>query len=247
MELHIGKLIKAEMDRQGIKPDELAKRIYRTRTITYHITENKDINTEQLKRLCRALNTNFFALIGEEMMREGIDRVPYETLDDMNMLAMQVSEADMSYFANEGLEEGFQEIKCLQVGLCINGVMFDETIELPQDLFPLLTYIYNNAMEGPLSGLTEEQEAEQLFIWLEQNHSKLAGVIWLAVEELLLERLADDVEGRYRKVIKYDAPQDEDDWYSLGNNDIRIYIDRLPERIITVKRPLSWLTPALDF
>jgi hypothetical protein len=59
----------------------------------------------------------------------------------------------------------------------------------------------------------------------------LAGEIEQAVEDLLTERLADDVEGTYRDVINYKEPSDEYDWYELGDNDIKYFVGNLTERI----------------
>ena len=63
-------------------------------------------------------------------------------------------------------------------------------------------------------------------------------------QNLLIE---DDVDGKYRNHIIYEEPTNEDDWFELGDNDIRYLIGNLPDRIHNAKRPLSWLLPTLDF
>jgi len=82
---------------------------------------------------------------------------------------------------------------------------------------------------------------------LERNHPRLAGAIMEATEGLLIERIEDDVDGKYRNHINYEEPTNEDDWFELGDNDIRYLIGNLPDRIHNAKRPLSWLLPTLDF
>ena len=67
-----------------------------------------------------------------------------------------------------------------------------------------------------------------------------------AVEDLLTERIADDVEGTYRDVINYEEPADINDWYALGDNKIKYMLGDLTERIRYAKRPLSWLLPPFD-
>ena len=69
------------------------------------------------------------------------------------------------------------------------------------------------------------------FPWLRRHHPRLAGVIEDAVEDLLTERIEDDVEGTYRDVINYEGPSDESDWYELGDNDITYFVGNLTERI----------------
>ena len=140
-----------------------------------------------------------------------------------------------------------QEIKVLDVSLIINGVNYDETIELPQEIFPLLMYAYSCALDGPLRNLDDESLEFRFFPWLERNHPRLAGAIMEATEGLLIERIEDDVDGKYRNHINYEEPTNEDDWFELGDNDIRYLIGNLPDRIHNAKRPLSWLLPTLDF
>ena len=119
---------------------------------------------------------------------------------------------------------------------------------LPEELFPLLVYVYSNALEnGPLRDMNDEALDENFFPWLAQNHPRLAGAIVYATEEVLTELIADDVDGKYRNHINYEEPSDEDDWYCLGDNDIKYHIGDLTERIHKVKRPSSWLLPALDY
>lgn len=244
MEFHIGKLIKQEMKRQGINHRELANRIWVSRTNVYNILERSSIDTELLERICRALHTNFFALIADEVKREVGDAVPAKALEETNMLAFQVSDDDKPFFSEDDLSEGYQEIKRFVLSMTVNGTGFDEVIDLPQDLFPLLVYVYECAMDGPMKGLSEEEEDKKLFAWLMQNHPKLANAIMEAAAEMLTERIAEDTEGNYRPYINYEEPASDDDWYALGDNDIKYFIDDVPGRIVTAKRPRQWLTPS---
>ena len=66
-----------------------------------------------------------------------------------------------------------------------------------------------------------------------------------AVNEMLLERIAADVEGEYRDYINYNEPTSTDEWFSLDENEILYFIDDIHERIQTVKRPLRWKTKSI--
>ena len=245
MNKQIGELIKEEMQQQGIKHQELAKRICVSRTNVYNILERNSIDTELLKRICKALNTNFFAVLADEMWKEGLPK-PESAIND-GQLSMVIQEEDMPYFNDKTLSEGFQEIKVLDIGLEINGVNFDERLELPQEAFPLLVYAYGCALEGPLRDMNDEQLDEEFFPWLLENHPRLAWLIKDAVEELLTERVAEDVDGIYRNDINYEEPTSIDDWFALGDNDIKYLLGNLTERIRNAKRPLTWVFPQIDF
>ena len=147
----------------------------------------------------------------------------------------------------EDVNDGYQEIDVLDVSLIINGVNFDETIELPQEIFPLLMHAYSCALDGPLKDLDEESLDFEFFPWLERNHPRLASAIGEATEGLLIERIEDDVDGKYRDIINYLEPTIDDDWYELADNDIKYLIGNLPDRIHKAKRPLSWLLPIFDY
>ena len=245
MNKQIGELIKEEMQRQTIKHQELAKRICVSRTNVYNILERNSIDTELLKRICKALNTNFFAVLADEMWKDGLPK-PEESFND-GQLSMVIQEEDMPYFNDKTLSEGFQEIKVLDIGLEINGVNFDECLELPQEAFPLLVYAYGCALEGPLRDMNDEQLDEEFFPWLLENHPRLAWLIKDAVEELLTERIAEDVDGIYRNDINYEEPTSLDDWFTLGDNKIKYLLGNLTERIRKAKRPLTWVLPQIDF
>lgn len=238
MNINIGKLIRQEMKRQGMKPKELADLIFVTRTNIYSIFERTSIDTELLERISNALHTNFFAPMSEEMSRKLDGKEPAEALHEVNMLSFQVTGNDLEFFTEDEVNEGFQEIKQLFISLLVNGSGYDEIIDLPQELFPLLCYAYDCAMEGPLNGKSDEEIDRLLFPWLEINHPKLATAIKDAVNEMLTERIADDVEGEYRDYINYDEPTSVDNWFTLGDNDIQYFIDDIHERIRTIKRPL---------
>ena len=246
MEINIGKLIEEEMKRQGVKHGELGRRIYKSRTNVYNILQRNNIDTVLLRRISCALKTNFFALYAKEMEKEGCHE-PAEPTTDMLKFTLQDDEKE--FFVDEDINEGYREIDALDVSLIINGVKYDVTLDmLPEELFPLLVYVYSNALEnGPLRDMNDDALDENFFPWLAQNHPRLAGAIVYATEEVLTELIADDVDGKYRNHINYEEPSDEDDWYCLGDNDIKYHIGDLTERIHKVKRPSSWLLPALDF
>jgi len=59
-EIHIGKIIKAELERQGRTKSWLAKQINCDRSNIYHIFERKTIYTDQLMKVSVALGVDFF-------------------------------------------------------------------------------------------------------------------------------------------------------------------------------------------
>ncbi len=240
MHLNIGKLIKQEMIRQCMKPQELADLVYVSTTNIYSIFKRKSIDTELLERFSQAMHTNFFAPMAQEVDEQVNGKEPTEALDEVNRLSCMVQGNDLKFFTEDELEEGFQEVKQLYISLLVNCTGYDEVIDLPQELFPLLSYAYDCAMEGPFKGKTGEEVYDLLFPWLEINHPKLANAIKESVAELLTEQIAEDLDGYYRYHINYKEPTSIDDWYSLGDNEIEYYIDDIHERIETVKRPLGW-------
>lgn len=58
--IHIGQLIKTELERQERTPTWLAKKINCDRTNIYRIFERESIDTALLSRISTALNRNFF-------------------------------------------------------------------------------------------------------------------------------------------------------------------------------------------
>lgn len=58
--IHIGQLIKQELDRQERTPTWLARKINCERPNVYYIFSQQSINTDLLLRISRALNHDFF-------------------------------------------------------------------------------------------------------------------------------------------------------------------------------------------
>jgi len=61
-EIHIGELIKLEMERQGRKPSWLAKELNYTRYNVYKIFARRYIDTETLLHISQLLGVDFFAV-----------------------------------------------------------------------------------------------------------------------------------------------------------------------------------------
>ncbi len=244
MEINIGRLIEEERRHQGMSHTKMARLINTTRSNVNNIEKRHSIDTELLKRISRALKTNFFALLAKELEKEGFDEPSERTTD---MLTFTLQDDDKEFIVIEDVNDGYQEIDVLDVSLIINSVNFDETIELPQEIFPLLMHAYSCALDGPLKDLDEESLDFEFFPWLERNHPRLASAIGEATEGLLIERIEDDVDGKYRDIINYLEPTIDDDWYELADNDIKYLIGNLPDRIHKVKRPSSWLLPIFDY
>ena len=58
--IHIGMIIKAELDKQERSVTWFARKLYCDRTNVYKIFKRKSIDTELLLRISVILNTNFF-------------------------------------------------------------------------------------------------------------------------------------------------------------------------------------------
>ncbi len=63
---HIGKLIKAELERQERTPAWLARKINCERPNIYYIFGQQSINTELLMLISRALGVDFFRYYSDE-------------------------------------------------------------------------------------------------------------------------------------------------------------------------------------
>lgn len=64
--LHIGNLIKSELERQERTPTWLARKINCERPNVYYIFSQQSINTDMLLLISRALNVDFFRYYSEE-------------------------------------------------------------------------------------------------------------------------------------------------------------------------------------
>ena len=230
MNINIGELIKEEMERQGITKTQLAKMIGCERSNIYNIFKRNSINTEQLMLICRALGVNYFALLADEVWKERQPN-PKRVLRESILSFRQQGDEQEYSDQTEDLVEAQQDMHVLDIGLEINGVYFDETLELPEEFFEVLDYVYCCALDDHEDYLDDEDIDRTFFPWLRRHHPRLAGVIEDAVEDLLTERIEDDVEGTYRDVINYEGPSDESDWYELGDNDITYFVGNLTERI----------------
>ena len=69
--IHIGQLIKTELEQQERTPTWLAKKINCDRTNIYRIFERESIDTALLSRISTALNRNFFEELSQQQARNG--------------------------------------------------------------------------------------------------------------------------------------------------------------------------------
>lgn len=65
--VHIGKLIKQELEAQERTPSWLARKISCERPNIYNIFERKSIDTNLLFQISKALNKDFFAILSQEL------------------------------------------------------------------------------------------------------------------------------------------------------------------------------------
>lgn len=67
MSVHIGKLIKEELERQGRTKVWFAKQINRSESTCYNIFQSLTIDTELLKTISKVLNYDFFKDLSEDL------------------------------------------------------------------------------------------------------------------------------------------------------------------------------------
>ena len=67
MDIHIGKLIKEELRRQGRSVKWFEEQIHRSHSACYDIFRSHDINTELLKTISKVLNHDFFIDLSNQM------------------------------------------------------------------------------------------------------------------------------------------------------------------------------------
>ena len=68
--IHIGQLIKHELELQERTPSWLARKINCERPNVYNIFERKSIDTDLLLLLSKALNKDFFEILSKELNRQ---------------------------------------------------------------------------------------------------------------------------------------------------------------------------------
>lgn len=83
--IHIGKLIREELRRQGRSVTWFARKLYCDRTNAYNIFRRRSIDTEMLLRISQILDCDFFTHYRQELDGEQQkDRPPLKT-DDGNV------------------------------------------------------------------------------------------------------------------------------------------------------------------
>ena len=68
--MHIGRLIKQQLEAQGKTVSWLARKLAYCRTNIYKIFDKKSIDTDLLLRICAALNYDFFSAYSEELKKD---------------------------------------------------------------------------------------------------------------------------------------------------------------------------------
>ena len=232
MEIHIGHLIKKEMINQGMNPTELAERIYVSRPNIYSIFTRKSIDAELLDRICEALQINLFEVLARELEARLGDKTPKEMLDHKGLISIITYGDDRDIVCIDDNNQPYFIEEQLGISLMINGAgFFDETIDLPTNMFPKLLQSYARAIAGPLKGCNDDEIGQQFFPWLEKKCPRQAACIKFAVEKLLLERISGPDGKQYKEALNYEAPTSIDDTFHLLNNNIEYWLDGLPQRI----------------
>lgn len=236
MDIHIGLLIRKEVIRRRIPLGAFAEMIYVSRPNVYSIFARKSIDAELLDRISMALNVNFFEILADDIRNRLGDATPKEMLTDEGMLSIlrYGDDRELVYYDDNNKEYKFKER--LNISLSVNGAILDEVIDLPDFMFPWLLNSYNRATAGPMKGLDDDAFDEQFFPWLERQCPRQARCIKKAVENTLLWALAGPDSMGYREILDFNNPMSADEWYSLNDNDIKYWLDGLPERIIVTKK-----------
>ena len=211
MEIPIGHRIKKEVIRQGIPLGVFADMIYVSRPNVYSIFARKAIDSKLLGRICEALNHNFFDDLADEMRERLGDATPKEMLTQDGMLSIlrYGDERELVYYDDDNQEYKLKESLC--INLLVNGVNFEETIDLPDFMFPWLLNSYARAIAGPMKGMNKDAFNQQFYPWLEKQCPRQARCSKEAVGKRLLQRGAE------------------------LDNKIEYLLDGLPKRIIVTK------------
>ena len=112
MEINIGRLIEEERRHQGMSHTKMARLINTTRSNVNNIEKRHSIDTELLKRISRALKTNFFALLAKDLKTLdtevlGLGDVVLSSRHDLGTFSVHYS---FSTFLRENLQKS-QKVK----------------------------------------------------------------------------------------------------------------------------------------
>lgn len=67
--MHIGQLIRQELLKRDLSPSWLASKIFCSRQHVYNIFNKENLDVELLRRICLAMEHNFFDEISKEVSR----------------------------------------------------------------------------------------------------------------------------------------------------------------------------------
>lgn len=88
MALHIGREIEIRYKESGLKLSEFAKRLNTSSRNVYDIFERSEIKTDQLERISKILNFNFFSLYQDTGVQE--TNVAYTRKEKNNSISIVV-------------------------------------------------------------------------------------------------------------------------------------------------------------
>ena len=211
MELPIGLRIRKEVIRQGIPLGLFADMISVSRPNVYSIFARKVIDSDLLGRISIALNHNFFDDLADDIRDRLGDATPKEMLTKEGMLSIlrRGDDHELVYYDDDNQEYKLKERLC--INLCVNGVYYEETIGLPDFMFPWLLNSFARAIAGPMKGMNKDAFNQLFYPWLEKQCPRQARCIKEAVGKRLLQRGAE------------------------LDNKIEYLLDGLPKRIIVTK------------
>lgn len=89
--IHIGKKIKEVLDKSPMAKEDFATRIGLTRDGAYKILKKESIATDQLQKICRVLDHDFFSYYQTDLVEQSESKYGYASREDVEALAQLVS------------------------------------------------------------------------------------------------------------------------------------------------------------
>lgn len=127
--------------------------------------------------------------------------------------------------------------RTVSIGFYVNGDYFEDDIVMSADDVAILVYLYNQAMNGPLKGVNDDDIDERFDLWLKNNHPNILKALIDATERILVERLDDGGRGYqedspYKSILCSPPENPYAEWTIDPGNKYEFCLNGLPERIV---------------
>lgn len=113
MAVHMGQIIKRTLYNKGMTVTSFSKKINRSRNVVYNIFDRKEIDTFLLRSICVVLETDFFALLSQDL------RSPKSSYDVENNFSLkkiaEKTEIDSQIFKKYYLLEESKKMQETQI------------------------------------------------------------------------------------------------------------------------------------